>query len=62
MEGRLHTRNWEGQDGQPHTRMEVVANRVLFLDRKGGGFGDERSDERSDDAGMADLEPEDLPF
>ena len=60
VEGRLHTRNWEGQDGQSHTRLEVIANRVIFLDRKGsgGGFGEERGD----DAGMADLEPEDLPF
>jgi single-strand DNA-binding protein len=59
VEGRLHTRNWEGQDGQTHVRVEVIANRVIFLDRKGTGtFGDERTD----DAGMADLEPEDLPF
>ena len=66
VEGRLHTRNWEGQDGQTHTRVEVIANRVLFLDRKGAGsYGDERGDEReerTDDAGMTDLEPEDLPF
>ena len=27
-EGRIHTRNWEGQDGQPHSRIEVIANRV----------------------------------
>jgi len=33
-EGRLHTRSWEGQDGQKHFRTEVVANRVLFLDRQ----------------------------
>jgi single-strand DNA-binding protein len=33
-EGRFHTRNWEGQDGQKHFRTEVIANRVLFLDRQ----------------------------
>jgi single-strand DNA-binding protein len=33
-EGRLHTRTWEGQDGQKHSRTEVIANRVLFLDRQ----------------------------
>jgi single-strand DNA-binding protein len=33
-EGRLHTRTWEGQDGQRRSRTEVVANRVLFLDRQ----------------------------
>jgi len=33
-EGRLHTRTWQSQDGQRHYRSEVVANRVLFLDRR----------------------------
>ncbi len=33
-EGRLHTRSWEGQDGQQRSRSEIVANRVLFLDRQ----------------------------
>ena len=32
-EGRLHTRTWEGQDGQKHSRAEIIANRVLFLDK-----------------------------
>jgi len=34
-EGRIHTRTWESQDGQPHSRAEVVANKVIFLDRRG---------------------------
>jgi single-strand DNA-binding protein len=61
-EGRIHTRNWEGQDGQAHSKMEVIANRVIFLDRKGAGA---LSDEKVDDAGgsgSGDMEPEDLPF
>jgi len=33
-EGRLHTRTWDGQDGQRHSRTEIIANRVLFLDRQ----------------------------
>jgi single-strand DNA-binding protein len=33
-EGRLHTSTWEGQDGQKRSRTEVIANRVLFLDRQ----------------------------
>jgi single-strand DNA-binding protein len=36
VEGRLRTRSWEGQDGQKRYRTEVVADRVLFLDRPGG--------------------------
>lgn len=35
IEGRLQTRSWEGQDGQRRTRVEVVANTVIFLDRQG---------------------------
>lgn len=34
VEGRLHTRTWEGQDGQKRFRNEVLANRVIFLDRQ----------------------------
>ena len=59
VEGRLDTRSWECQDGQPHSRMEVVANRVVFLDRKGSAA---LSDEKVEDAGGGDVEPEDLPF
>lgn len=33
VEGRLRTRNWEGQDGQKRTSVEVIANTVLFLDK-----------------------------
>jgi len=35
VEGRLRTRTWEGQDGQKRTRVEIMAERVLFLDRQG---------------------------
>ena len=34
IEGRLRTRNWEGQDGQKRVAVEVIANRVIFLDRQ----------------------------
>jgi single-strand DNA-binding protein len=33
VEGRLRTRSWEGQDGQKRSRVEIVAQTVLFLDR-----------------------------
>ena len=72
-EGRIHTRNWEGQDGQQHSRIELIANRVIFLDRRGTSlFPDERledsggtsplPDEKVEDSGVTELEPEDLPF
>lgn len=34
VEGRIATRDWEGQDGTRHKRTEIVANEVIFL---GGG-------------------------
>jgi len=36
VEGRLRERQWEDQSGTKRTTYEVVANRVLFLDRKEG--------------------------
>ena len=35
VEGRLHTRSWEGQDGQKRYRTEVIASNVLFLGSPG---------------------------
>jgi len=52
VEGRLHSRNWEGQDGQMRTSLEVSANRVIFLDRAAPVSLAEEGE----------LEPEDLPF
>lgn len=59
-EGRLHTRSWEGQDGQQHSKMEVIANRVIFLDRRATGSLPE--DKVIEDIGTGDLEPDDLQF
>jgi len=52
LEGRLHSRSWEGQDGQMRTSLEVSANRVIFLDRVASVSLPEEGE----------LEPEDLPF
>ncbi len=75
-EGRIHTRSWEGQDGQQHSRAEVVANKVIFLDRRGmspsedkfEGGGEEKlegssgGEERLEGSSGAELEPDDIPF
>jgi single-strand DNA-binding protein len=34
IEGRLQSRQWDTEDGQKRSVMEVVADRVQFLDRK----------------------------
>jgi single-strand DNA-binding protein len=52
VEGRLHARNWQGQDGQMRTSLEVTADCVRFLDRAGAVSLPEEGE----------LEPEDLPF
>ena len=52
VEGRLHARNWEGQDGQMRTSLEVTADRVLFLGK--------RTPTAVSDEG--EIEPEDIPF
>ena len=58
-EGRLHTRSWEGQDGQQHSRVEVIANRVVFLDRRAA---EALPEDKVEDVGGAELEPDDIPF
>lgn len=55
VEGRLRTRSWEGQDGQKHSRIEIIANTVLFLDRQAAATVPE-------EATSAEVEPEDIPF
>lgn len=58
-EGRLHTRTWESQDGQKHSRPEIIANRVVFLDRQAAApLQEERTELSTED----ELEPEDIPF
>ncbi len=59
VEGRLHTRTWEGQDGQKHSRVEVIANRVIFLDKRSSApMGEEKFEEGE----AGDIEPQDIPF
>jgi single-strand DNA-binding protein len=59
VEGRLHTRTWDGQDGQKHTRVEIIANNVIFLDRKAATAS---SEEKGDETESGELEPQDIPF
>ncbi len=41
IEGRIQTRDWEGEDGVKRYRTEIVADNVIMLDRKGAGGSDE---------------------
>lgn len=39
VEGRIQTRDWEGEDGVKRYRTEIVADNIILLDRKGSGEG-----------------------
>ncbi len=43
IEGRLQTRDWEGQDGVKRYRTEIVAENMIMLDTKGTGTGSRES-------------------
>jgi len=58
-EGRLHTRTWEGQDGQRYFRNEIVADKVTFLDRQTVA---PLPKEKAEEAEAGELEPEDVSF
>ncbi len=58
-EGRIHTRSWEGSDGQPRSRTEVIANRVIFLDRRGTA---PLPEDKGEEGGVGEVEPDDIPF
>jgi single-strand DNA-binding protein len=64
VEGSLRTRSWEGRDGQKRVTAEVIANRVLFLDRQAAAPlpGEEIPVEAPAEVAEEEVQPEDLPF
>ena len=61
VEGRLQTRTWEANDGKTRFVNEIVADRVLFLDRPSDRpSGTPDSSESSQEA--APVDADDLPF
>ena len=56
VDGRLHSNSWQGTDGQTRFRNEIIADRVLFLDRQ------PTSPSTSEDQDPSSIEAEDLPF
>ena len=59
IEGRLQTRQWQGQDGQTRYSTDIIANDVIFLDRATTALPGSGQDEHLD---QTDVEPDDLPF
>jgi single-strand DNA-binding protein len=73
VDGRFKTREWEGQDGQKRTALEITADNVVSLEKRAreegeGGFGSpERSSGNAPAGGGGfrggdDTELDDLPF
>ena len=63
IEGRIQTRDWEGEDGVKRYRTEIVADNMIMLDRKGAptGGGDEMmpyAGSQSPHAGIKKAAPE----
>lgn len=44
IEGRLQTREWEGQDGVKRYRTEIIASELIILDSKGQSSGNSGAD------------------
>lgn len=69
IEGRLQTRHWQDQEGQPHSRTEVIASDMILLDSRGQrdhGHSEE-PDHRPLPRGLPardslDIGDEDIPF
>lgn len=62
VEGRLQSHTWQGADGVPRFRNEIIANAVLFLDRQpAAGLPEEEEKEETVAAG-SEVDPDELPF
>ena len=60
VEGRIHSNQWTATDGTPRHTNEIIANRVLFLDRqKDGSRGDV---EGRSEGGTESAESGDVPW
>lgn len=67
VEGRIQSHSYQGNDGQMRFRNEIIANRVLFLDRPSSGenyedYGNGTSVSTQEFYGNEANSPEDLPF
>lgn len=56
VEGKLHYRTWEGEDGSKKKATDITANIVKFLSPSGNGGGHHAADD------YGNIEPEELPY
>ena len=71
VEGRLQTREWEGQDGVKRYRTEIVADNMIMLDRAGASAPAANNaaaaapmamEEPVPEPAMDEIKVEDIPF
>ena len=71
IEGRIHTRSWEGNDGQKKYKTEITADNISLVARYESGsdaeLGDattaaKNSGNSESSGGEEDIDPNDLPF
>jgi single-strand DNA-binding protein len=64
VEGRLQSRSWETEEGSRRTVVEIRADRVQFLDRRGSEAQPvaARTGDVAEDEGGGSLADDDLPF
>ena len=62
VEGRLQTRTWTGNDGKERKDVEIIANQILALDRRGDMVGAPASGGARRGADTEIVDPDDLPF
>jgi single-strand DNA-binding protein len=78
IQGRLQTRSWDDQDGKKNYRTEVVADKIILLDRyergqmeslSGGNNSSKpmpakstKSNEQIEEVDNGEINPDDLPF
>ncbi len=61
VEGRLHSHSFQGNDGQMRFRNEIIADRVLFLDRAGTGEREQQPEEAGESSAPAPAAAEPPP-
>ena len=62
IEGRIQTRDWEGQDGQKRKSTEIVANSMIMLGGRGDSSGGGGGGGDNYNGGSQAPPDEDIPF
>ena len=59
VEGRIETRNWEGQDGVKRYKTEIIADNIIVLGSRTGGAAWESKPKESHDNPVTDVAKDD---